>query len=56
MHHHLKCDKVIPLLHPQANEIKHNPNAYKALMLLMYPHHPQFTDNGILIRPHPQRG
>jgi len=25
-------------------------------MLLMYPYHPQFTDNGILIRPHPQQG
>ena len=25
-------------------------------MLLMYPHHPQFTDNGILIRSHPQQG
>jgi len=56
IHHHLKCDKIIPLSHPQANEIKHNPNGYEALMLLMYPHHPQFTDNGILIRPHPQQG
>jgi len=56
IHHHLKCDKVIPSTHPQANEIKHNPNGYEALMLLMYPYHPQFTDNGILIRPHPQQG
>jgi len=56
MHHHLKRDKVIPSLHPQANEIKHNPNAYEALMLLMYPYHPVFTDNRILIQPHPQQG
>jgi len=25
-------------------------------MLLMYPYHPQFTDNGMLIQPHPQQG
>jgi len=25
-------------------------------MLLMYRHHPQFMDNGILIQPHPQQG
>jgi len=56
VHHHLKSDKIIPSSHPQANEIKHNPNGYEALMLLMYPYHPQFTDNGILIRPHPQQG
>jgi len=56
IHHHLKRDKIIPSTHPQANEIKHNPNGYEALMLLMYPYHPQFTDNGILIRPHPQQG
>jgi len=55
MHHHLKCDNVIPSSHPQANEIKHNPNGYEALMLLMYPCHPAFTDNGILIQPHPQQ-
>jgi len=56
MHHHLKRDKIIPSSHPQANEIKHNPNAYEALMLLMYPHHPVFTNNRILIQPHPQQG
>jgi len=56
IHHHLKRGKVIPLSHPQANEIKHNPNGYEALMLLMYPHHPQFTDNKILIQPYPQQG
>jgi len=56
IHHHLKRDKIIPSLHPQANEIKHNPNGYEALMPLMYPYHPQFTDNGILIWPHPQQG
>jgi len=54
VHHHLKRDKIIPLSHPQANEIKHNPNGYEALMLLMYPYHPQFMDNGILIRPNPR--
>jgi len=26
VHHHLKRDKIIPSSHPQANEIKHNPN------------------------------
>jgi len=56
VHHHLKRDKIIPSTHPQANEIKHNPNGYEASMLLMYPYHPQFMDNGILIRPHPQQG
>jgi len=56
VHHHLKRDKIIPSTYPQANEIKHNPNGYEALMLLMYPYHPQFMDNGILIRPHPQQG
>jgi len=56
IHHHLKRDKIIPSTHPQANEIKHNPNGYEALMLLMYPYHPQFTGNGILIPPHPQQG
>jgi len=56
VHHHLKRDKIIPSTHPQANEIKHNPNGYEALMLSMCPYHPQFTDNGILIRPHPQQG
>jgi len=56
IHHHLKRDKVIPSSHPQANEIKHNPNAYEALILLMYPHHPQFMDSRILIQPHPQQG
>jgi len=56
IHHHLKRDKVIPSSHPQANEIKHNPNGYKALMLLVFPCHPAFTDNGILIQPHPQQG
>jgi len=56
IHHHLKRNKVIPSSHPQANKIHHNPHACEALMLLMYPHHPQFTDNGILIQPHPQQG
>jgi len=56
IHHHLKQDKVIPSMHPQANEIKHNPNGYEALMLLICPYHPGFTENGILIKPHPQQG
>jgi len=56
VHHHLKQDKVIPSTHPQANEIKHNPNGYEALMLLICPYHPGFTENGILIKPHPQQG
>jgi len=56
IHHHLKRDKVIPSSHPQATEIKHNPNGYEALMLLMCPHHPVFTDNRILIQSHPQQG
>jgi len=47
---------VIPSTHPQANEIKHNPNGYEALTLLICPHHPGFTENGILIKPHPQQG
>jgi len=38
MHHHLKRDKIIPSSHPQANEIKHNPNGYEALQLLVSPH------------------
>jgi len=56
MHHHLKRDKVIPSSHPQANEIKHNPNGYEALTLLISPYHPGCTENGILIKPHPQQG
>jgi len=56
IHHHLKQDKVIPSSHPQANEIKHNPNGYEALTLLICPYHPRFTKNGILIKPHPQQG
>jgi len=56
IHHHLKRDKVIPSLHPQLTEIRHNPNGFKALMLLVSPHHPAFTDNGIFIQPHPQQG
>jgi len=56
VHHHLKRDKIIPSSHPQANEIKHNPNGYEALQLLVSPYHPGYTDNGILITPHPQQG
>jgi len=56
IHHHLKRDKVIPSSHPQADEIRHNPNGYEALMLLISPYSPAFTDNGILIKPHPQQG
>jgi len=56
IHYHLKRDKVIPSSHPQADEIKHNPNGYEALTLLMYLCHPAYTDNGILNRPHPQQG
>jgi len=56
IHHHLKRDKVIPSSHPQANEIRDNPNGCKALMLLISPCHPAFTENGILIQPHPQQG
>jgi len=56
IHHHLKRDKVIPSTHPQAGEIKHNPNGYEALSLLITPYHPGFVDNGILIKPHPQQG
>jgi len=54
--HHLKRDKVIPSPHPQYNEIRHNPHGYEALMLLVAPHHPAFTDNGILIQPYPRQG
>jgi len=56
IHHHLKRDKVIPSTHPQAGQIKHNPNGYEALSLLITPYHPGFTENGILIKPHPQQG
>jgi len=56
IHHHLKRDKVIPSTHPQAGEIKHNPNGYEALSLLITPYHPGFVDNGILIKQHPQQG
>jgi len=56
IHHHLKRDKVIPSSHPQAGEIKHNPNGYEALSLLITPYHPNFIDNWILIKPHPQQG
>jgi len=56
IHHHLKRDKVIPSSHPQADEIRHNPNGYEALMLLISPYSPAFTDDGILIKPHPQQG
>jgi len=56
IHHHLKRDKVIPSTHPQAGEIKHNPNGYEALSLLITTYHPGFIDNGILIKPHPQQG
>jgi len=56
IHHHFKRDKVIPSTNPQAGEIKHNPNGYEALSLLITPYHPGFVDNGILIKPHPQQG
>jgi len=56
IHHHLKRDKVIPSTHPQAGEIKHNPNGYEVLSLLITPYHPGFVDNGILIKHHPQQG
>jgi len=56
VHCHLKRDKVIPSTHPQANEIKHNPNGCEALTLLICPCHPGFAENGILIKPHPQQG
>jgi len=56
VHHHLKRDEVIPSLHPQANEIKHNPNGYEVLTLLISPCHPGCAENGILIKPHPQQG
>jgi len=56
IHHHLKRDKVIPSSHPQVDEIRHNPNGYEALMLLISPYSPGFTDNRILIKPHPQQG
>jgi len=56
IHHHLKRHKVIPSLHPQFNEIRHNPNGCEALMRLIAPCHPAFTDNGILIQPHPRQG
>jgi len=52
IHHHLKCDKMIPSSHLQADEIRHNLNGYEALMLLISPYSPGFTDNGILIKPH----
>jgi len=52
IHHHLKRDEVIPSSHPQANEIKHKPNGYEALTLLICPCHPGFAENGILIKPH----
>jgi len=56
IHHHLKRDKIIPSSHPQANEIKYNPNGYEAFQLLVSPYHSGYTDNGILIKPHPQQG
>ena len=56
MHHHLKRDKVIPSSHPQANEIKHNPNGYEALTLLILPCHPGQAEKGILVKSHPQQG
>jgi len=52
IHHHLKRDKVIPSSHPQADEIRHNPNGCEALMLLISPYSPGFTNNWILIKPH----
>jgi len=56
VHHHLKRDKAIPSTHPQAGEIKHNPNGFEASVLLIAPCHPGFTDNGMLIKPHPRQG
>jgi len=56
IHHHLKRDKVTSSLHPQFNEIRHNPNGFEALMLLVSPCHPAFTDDGILIQLHPRQG
>jgi len=56
IHHHLKRDKAIPSSHPQFSEIRHSPNGFKALMLVVSPHHPACTDNGILIQSHPQQG
>jgi len=55
IHHHLKRDKVIPSTHPQVGEIKHNPNGYEALSLLITPYHPGFVNNGILINLIPNR-
>jgi len=56
IHHHLKRDKVIPSSHPQFNEVRFNPSGCKALVLLVSPCHPAFTNNGILIQPHHQQG
>jgi len=56
IHHHLKRDKVIPFSHPQIGEIKHDPNRYEALMLVVLPYHPSYASNGVLIQSHPQQG
>ena len=56
IHPHLKHDKIIPSMHPQIGEIKHNPNGYEALMLVVSPYHPSYTSNGVLIQSHPQQG
>ena len=56
IHNHLKRDKAIPTSHPQYSEIRYNPNGYAALALLITPYHPAFTENRILIQPHPVQG
>ena len=56
IHNHLKRDKAIPTSHPQYSEIRYNPNGFAALSLLITPYHPAFTENGILIQPHPTQG
>jgi len=56
IHHHLKRDKIIPSTPPPIAKIKHDPNGYEALMLVVSPYHPSYTSNGVLIQSHPQQG
>jgi hypothetical protein len=56
LHNLMKRDKSIPTTHPNYHEIRYNTNGYEALVTLVSPYHPAYTDNNVLLMPHPTQG
>jgi hypothetical protein len=56
IHNLLKKDKVIPPNHPSYQEIKYDTNGFAALVTLIAPYHPAYTENNVLLMPHPLQG